>query len=175
MASPHPRTWRPLSANRGQRHVGRTPSSARDPLVAPLRPTGLVRQADQGVGCGPGGPPYWNRRGLPRFCSLVWRRRRPRAASILTPPVNSGILTESRSEPTKNFYRRSRFDRRGSMVFGNARAERRLIQRRRLDREGRSFMSAYLNSIRTTISTLRISRRIATTPCVWPRRSTCPK
>src|SRR5579885_1728438 len=29
--------------------VGQTPSSARDPLVAPLRPTGLQGRADQGV------------------------------------------------------------------------------------------------------------------------------
>jgi hypothetical protein len=36
-------------------NVGRTPSSASDP---PVRLFPRFEQADQGVGCGPGGPPH---------------------------------------------------------------------------------------------------------------------
>ncbi len=40
------------------REVGRAPSPARDPLVAPGDCTCTTVWADEGVGRGPGGPPY---------------------------------------------------------------------------------------------------------------------
>src|SRR5947209_7339968 len=38
--------------------VGRTPWSARVPLDPPVRVTAEPHQADEGVACGPGGPPH---------------------------------------------------------------------------------------------------------------------
>ncbi len=48
-----------------QREVGRTPSSARDPLVAPGAALHDAVGADEGVGRGPGGPPYLRRATAP--------------------------------------------------------------------------------------------------------------
>jgi hypothetical protein len=51
----------PVSLPEAQETVGRTPWSARvplDPLLAGAISFIYTKQADGGVGCGPGGPPH---------------------------------------------------------------------------------------------------------------------